>query len=128
MRLSFLFWLTGVIEFLYSDEILVPCPFPFLFPLDLPGTVAVTLELFELLLDTVPLALEGVPVVVALEGVPAVALEGVPVVALEGVPAVVALEGVPVVVALEGVPVVALEGVPVVALEGVPLLLFRLGL
>ena len=97
MRLSFLFWLTGVIEFLYSDEILVPCPFPFLFPfpLDLPGTVAVTLELFELLLDTVPLALEGVPVVVALEGVPAVALEGVPVVA-----------------ALEGVPVVALEGVP----------------
>ena len=95
MRLSFLFWLTGVIEFLYSDEILVPCPFPFLFPLDLPGTVAVTLELFELLLDTVPLALEGVPVVVALEGVPAVALEGVPaVVALEGVP-VVALEGVP---------------------------------
>ena len=106
----------------------MPCPFPFLFPLDLPGTVAVTLELFELLLDTVPLALEGVPVVVALEGVPAVALEGVPVVALEGVPAVVALEGVPVVVALEGVPVVALEGVPVVALEGVPLLLFRLGL
>ena len=106
MRLSFLFWLTGVIEFLYSDEILVPCPFPFLFtfPLDLPGTVAVTLELFELLLDTVPLALEGVPVVVALEGVPAVALEGVPVVVvLEGVP-VVALEGVPVVVALEGVP------------------------
>ena len=103
MRLSFLFWLTGVIEFLYSDEILVPCPFPFLFPLDLPGTVAVTLELFELLLDTVPLALEGVPAV-ALEGVPAVALEGVPaVVALEGVP-VVALEGVPVVVALEGVP------------------------
>ena len=88
MRLSFLFWLTGVIEFLYSDEILVPCPFPFLFtfPLDLPGTVAVTLELFELLLDTVPLALEGVPVV---------ALEGVPVVALEGVPVVVALEGVP---------------------------------
>ena len=86
MRLSFLFWLTGVIEFLYSDEILVPCPFPFLFPLDLPGTVAVTLELFELLLDTVPLALEGVPVV-ALEGVPVVvALEGVPVVALEGVP------------------------------------------
>lgn len=81
----------------------MPCPFPFLFPLDLPGTVAVTLELFELLLDTVPLALEGVPVV-ALEGVPAVALEGVPVVvALEGVP-VVALEGVPVVVALEGVP------------------------
>ena len=65
----------------------MPCPFPFLFPLDLPGTVAVTLELFELLLDTVPLALEGVPVVVALEGVPAVvALEGVPVVALEGVP------------------------------------------
>ena len=120
MRLSFLFWLTGVIEFLYSDEILVPCPFPFLFPLDLPGTVAVTLELFELLLDTVPLALEGVPVVVALEGVPVVALEGVPVVALEGVP-VVALEGVPVVAALEGVPVVALEGVPlVVALEGVP--------
>ena len=114
MRLSFLFWLTGVIEFLYSDEILVPCPFPFLFPfpLDLPGTVAVTLELFELLLDTVPLALEGVPVVVALEGVPAVALEGVPVVALEGVPVVVALEGVPA-VALEGVPVVvALEGVP----------------
>lgn len=106
----------------------MPCPFPFLFPLDLPGTVAVTLELFELLLDTVPLALEGVPVVVALEGVPAVALEGVPVVALEGVPAVVALEGVPVVVALEGVPVVALEGVPAVALEGVPLLLFRLGL
>ena len=106
MRLSFLFWLTGVIEFLYSDEILVPCPFPFLFtfPLDLPGTVAVTLELFELLLDTVPLALEGVPVVVALEGVPAVALEGVPVVVvLEGVP-VVALEGVPVVVVLEGVP------------------------
>ena len=106
MRLSFLFWLTGVIEFLYSDEILVPCPFPFLFtfPLDLPGTVAVTLELFELLLDTVPLALEGVPVVVALEGVPVVALEGVPVVvALEGVPAV-ALEGVPVVVVLEGVP------------------------
>ena len=96
MRLSFLFWLTGVIEFLYSDEILVPCPFPFLFtfPLDLPGTVAVTLELFELLLDTVPLALEGVPVV-ALEGVPVVALEGVPVVALEGVPVVVALEGVP---------------------------------
>ena len=83
----------------------MPCPFPFLFtfPLDLPGTVAVTLELFELLLDTVPLALEGVPVVVALEGVPAVALEGVPVVALEGVPAV-ALEGVPVVVVLEGVP------------------------
>ena len=120
MRLSFLFWLTGVIEFLYSDEILVPCPFPFLFPLDLPGTVAVTLELFELLLDTVPLALEGVPVV-ALEGVPVVALEGVPVVALEGVPVVVALEGVPA-VALEGVPVVAaLEGVPVVvALEGVP--------
>ena len=120
MRLSFLFWLTGVIEFLYSDEILVPCPFPFLFPLDLPGTVAVTLELFELLLDTVPLALEGVPVV-ALEGVPVVvALEGVPAVALEGVP-VVALEGVPVVVVLEGVPVVALEGVPlVVALEGVP--------
>ena len=119
MRLSFLFWLTGVIEFLYSDEILVPCPFPFLFPLDLPGTVAVTLELFELLLDTVPLALEGVPVV-ALEGVPVVvALEGVPAVALEGVPAV-ALEGVPV-VALEGVPAVALEGVPVVALEGVPL-------
>ena len=80
MRLSFLFWLTGVIEFLYSDEILVPCPFLFLFPfpLDLPGTVAVTLELFELLLDTVPLALEGVPAV-ALEGVPAVvALEGVP--------------------------------------------------
>ena len=114
MRLSFLFWLTGVIEFLYSDEILVPCPFPFLFPfpLDLPGTVAVTLELFELLLDTVPLALEGVPVVVALEGVPAVALEGVPVVALEGVPIVVALEGVPA-VALEGVPVVVvLEGVP----------------
>ena len=114
MRLSFLFWLIGVIEFLYSDEILVPCPFPFLFtfPLDLPGTVAVTLELFELLLDTVPLALEGVPVVVALEGVPAVALEGVPAVALEGVPAVVALEGVPA-VALEGVPVVvALEGVP----------------
>ena len=72
----------------------MPCPFPFLFPLDLPGTVAVTLELFELLLDTVPLALEGVPVV--------------------------ALEGVPVVVALEGVPAVALEGVPVVALEGVP--------
>ena len=72
----------------------MPCPFPFLFPLDLPGTVAVTLELFELLLDTVPLALEGVPVV--------------------------ALEGVPVVVALEGVPVVALEGVPAVALEGVP--------
>ena len=98
MRLSFLFWLTGVIEFLYSDEILVPCPFPFLFtfPLDLPGTVAVTLELFELLLDTVPLALEGVPVVVALEGVPVVvALEGVPAVALEGVPVVVALEGVP---------------------------------
>ena len=126
MRLSFLFWLTGVIEFLYSDEILVPCPFPFLFPLDLPGTVAVTLELFELLLDTVPLALEGVPVValegvpvVALEGVPAVALEGVPAVALEGVPAVVALEGVPA-VALGGVPVVALEGVPAVALEGVP--------
>ena len=89
----------------------MPCPFPFLFPLDLPGTVAVTLELFELLLDTVPLALEGVPVVVALEGVPVVALEGVPVVALEGVPAV----------ALEGVPAVALEGVPVVvALEGVP--------
>ena len=88
MRLSFLFWLTGVIEFLYSDEILVPCPFPFLFtfPLDLPGTVAVTLELFELLLDTVPLALEGVP---------AVALEGVPAVALEGVPVVVVLEGVP---------------------------------
>ena len=114
MRLSFLFWLTGVIEFLYSDEILVPCPFPFLFPfpLDLPGTVAVTLELFELLLDTVPLALEGVPVVVALEGVPAVALEGVPAVALEAVPAVVALEGVPA-VALEGAPVVvALEGVP----------------
>ena len=72
----------------------MPCPFPFLFPLDLPGTVAVTLELFELLLDTVPLALEGVPAV--------------------------ALEGVPAVVALEGVPVVALEGVPVVALEGVP--------
>ena len=72
----------------------MPCPFPFLFPLDLPGTVAVTLELFELLLDTVPLALEGVP---------AVALEGVPVVALEGVPVVVVLEGVPV-VALEGVP------------------------
>ena len=118
MRLSFLFWLTGVIEFLYSDEILVPCPFPFLFPLDLPGTVAVTLELFELLLDTVPLALEGLPAV-ALEGVPVVALEGVPAVALEGVP-VVALEGVPA-VALEGVPVVALEGVPlVVALEGVP--------
>ena len=81
----------------------MPCPFPFLFPLDLPGTVAVTLELFELLLDTVPLALEGVPVV-ALEGVPVVvALEGVPAVALEGVP-VVALEGVPVVVVLEGVP------------------------
>ena len=81
--------MTGVIEFLYSDEILVPCPFPFLFPfpLDLPGTVAVTLELFELLLDTVPLALEGLPAV-----------------ALEGVPVVVALEGVPVVVALEGVP------------------------
>ena len=80
MRLSFLFWLTGVIEFLYSDEILVPCPFPFLFPfpLDLPGTVAVTLELFELLLDTVPLALEGLPAV-ALEGVPVVVvLEGVP--------------------------------------------------
>ena len=73
----------------------MPCPFPFLFPLDLPGTVAVTLELFELLLDTVPLALEGVPAV-ALEGVPVVvALEGVPVVALEGVPVVVALEGVP---------------------------------
>ena len=74
----------------------MPCPFPFLFtfPLDLPGIVAVTLELFELLLDTVPLALEGVPVV-ALEGVPAVALEGVPAVALEGVPVVVALEGVP---------------------------------
>ena len=72
----------------------MPCPFPFLFPLDLPGTVAVTLELFELLLDTVPLALEGVPAA--------------------------ALEGVPAVVALEGVPVVALEGVPVVALEGVP--------
>ena len=89
----------------------MPCPFPFLFPLDLPGTVAVTLELFELLLDTVPLALEGVPVVVALEGVPVVALEGVPAVALEGVPAV----------ALEGVPAVALEGAPVVvALEGVP--------
>ena len=99
----------------------MPCPFPFLFPLDLPGTVAVTLELFELLLDTVPLALEGLPAVVALEGVPVVALEGVPAVALEGVPVVVALEGVPAVVALEGDPaVVALEGVPVVALEGVP--------